>query len=442
MNRASRPAIVERALVVAGLAFFLVWTTHGDLTRPLPGGQVLALALLAGLAAALVVARVALAVSGPQARAWLASARAPAVLLAVAFVAAAPRVFAAQGPPDYPALERQALVESHRMLTTGNYRPTTFERPSALLYAQTAAGGALFLGGVYIDRWREVKAVQPQDLALVARLLNAGFALATAFLLVVVGGQRDARAGWFAALLFALSPLAWTATNSATEDALATLAALAAWWAITSVARLERADQGQLLALVLAGMLVGVATGIRPSLILLAIPLVWVLARRPARPAWHWGLLAVPVAAGYLIAVPYAVAELPALLNAGGAALRQYGFGADRSIALLLWQQAPVAAGIVARRESALALTAGLGLLTALTFRFARNGKWTWEPLPHTGLLLSYLLPAGVLFALQLQPSARLLLPIEPFLALLGGQFLTNSWVTARRPRRLRIKSS
>ena len=115
------------------------------------------------------------------------------------------------------------------MLTSGDYRPRTFERPSALLYLQTAAAIPGFLGGVSVDRWRFVQDMQPGDLATPARLLNALLGL-LAIALAYRAGERlyGRRAGLLAAALLTASPLAWSTARTATEDALATVACLAA----------------------------------------------------------------------------------------------------------------------------------------------------------------------------------------------------------------------
>lgn len=439
MNRLARRAFVERALVVVGIVLFLVWTTHGDLTSGLPGGQRLALGLLAALAVLLALAWWAL--GREHAGAWqrLAASRGSGIVLVLLLAAAIPRTVAAMGPTAYPDLERQALIASHRMLTTGDYRPATFARPSALLYAQTAAGSALFIGGVYVDRWREIKAVQPEDLALVARLLNLAAALATAALLLRLAGDQNARAGYFAALLFAISPLGWSATSAATEDAWVALLALGVWWAITRLMQPIPEHRARVLALVRAGALLGFAAGVRPSLLLLGSPLVLALVARPGRPVWHWGALVMAIAGGVLVAVPYAVAALPTLLDAAGAALRGYKLGPEESVGAVFWQQLPVVTSNVARQDTVLALTAALGLLTWIIFRLTGNRHW--RQLPYTGLLLTYLIPAGVLVLLQAYPTARLLLPLQPFLALLGGQFLANCWDAPRQPRQRRGRS-
>ena len=225
---------LDLALVVSVAALWLIWTSHGDLTRGVLGGQAAALALLGIIIAGLALTR--LAIIGTLTRLWgqLRIDPSPAVLALLLLVAVAPRLPGVPSPgfdlARYAPLEQQALGEAWRMLTTGDYRPQTFERPSALLYLQTAAGAVNFLAGVSVDRWRALSAVQPADLATPARLLNALLGVATVALVYLTGRRLyGRRAGLLAAALLALSPLAWLAARVATEDALAALVGLAAF---------------------------------------------------------------------------------------------------------------------------------------------------------------------------------------------------------------------
>lgn len=417
----------DRGLVGAVLALWLLWTSHGDLTRAVPGGQPLALASVTGLVALLALARLALA--GTPRRWWRAVRAAPApLLLALLLLAAvAPRLVGPHATaPRYGDVERQALNEARRMLTTGDYRPHTFARPSALLYLQTAAGGVAFIVGVSSDRWRAVEAVQPADLAPAARLLDLLLALLTIALVYAVG-RRDGnrRAGLLAAALLAASPLAWTAARAATEDALVALVGLAAFWAVGVVTREER---GRLAPSLLAALSIGFATGVRPSLFLLTVPFLAVLLlRRAVRPKpWGWGLLLAAGLAGYLLAVPYALAALPALLDASAVALREYDLRATPGTLVVLARRLPTALLLLAREDPLLALTGGGGALLAISRLGARHPSQVSRS--DGPLLLAFLVPTALLLLSRRQLDARQFLPYAPFLALLGGAFLDAAW--------------
>jgi hypothetical protein len=455
---------LDLALVVSATALWLIWTSHGDLTRGVPGGQTAALAVLGLIVAGLALAR--LAIIGTLARLWgrLRVDPSPAVLALLLLIAVAPRLPGVPSPgfdlARYAPLEQQALGEAWRMLTTGDYRPQTFARPSGLLYLQTAAGAVNFLAGVSVDRWRALGAVQPGDLVTSAHLLNALLGIATVALVYLTGRRLyGRRAGLLAAALLALSPLAWLAAHVATEDALAALIGLAAFeLGARSAEQDERGarsaergtgnDDAPVAApsssvvprsafrapRLVGALLLGVAAGVRPSLALLAVPFVLglLLAGRPRPAPWAWGLLVVAALAGYLLAVPYVIAELPRWLDTGATAASEYQLRAEPGTIGFAARQLPAAIGLLAREETLLGLTGGLGALLALV----RRGR------PDL-LLLSFLVPAGLLLLLHRGLDARHFVPYGPFLALLGGAALDSAWslVAMRsRPARRRRK--
>ncbi|HET8626874.1 MAG TPA: glycosyltransferase family 39 protein [Thermomicrobiales bacterium] len=446
--RRAAPRALDVALVLAAAALYLAWVSHGDLTGTLPGGSTVAYAVLGGLVAALAVAR--LAATGALARLRVAARADPAPwLLATIVLAALALRLAPLAPPAAPDLarERAALAATQHILTTGDFTPPTFAVPSLLLYLQTAAGSAAFLLGVSAGRWQEVGALHPADLAASARLLNALLGALTVALVYVAGRRLyGRRAGLLAALLLAVSPLAWLAARAATGDALATLAGIAAF--LVGVGSREsavgstgfrRPPRSTTARPVLpsavcrppSAVLLGVAAGVRPALALLAVPLLIVaLTRRPRPPAWGWGLLAGGMVVGYLIAVPYALAGLPGWLDAGAAAAREYDLRVAPGTLGLLVRQIPAALLLLARQDPLTALVGGAGALLAL----ARRGR------PDL-LLLAFLVPSGALLLLHRDLLAWQFAPYVPFLALLGGTALDAGWTLlagGMRPRRTR----
>jgi hypothetical protein len=175
-------------------------------------------------------------------------------------------------------------------------------------------------------------------------------------------------------------------------------------------------------------LLLGVAAGVRPSLALLAVPFVLGLlfAGRPRPAPWAWGLLLLAALAGYLLAVPYAIAELPRWLDTGATAAREYQLRAEPGTIAFAARQVPAAIGLLARQETLLGLAGGLGALLALI----RRGR------PDL-LLLSFLVPAGLLLILHRDLDSRHFVPYGPFLAVLGGAALDSAWslvATRSRP--------
>jgi asparagine N-glycosylation enzyme membrane subunit Stt3 len=339
-------------------------------------------------------------------------------------------------------------------VTTGQFRPATFTHTSALLYLQTASGAATFLLGASSDRWHDVSAIQPADLATPAHALNALLGLLTIALVYATGRRLDnPRAGLLAATLLACSPLAWRAAHVADESALAALAAILALWGIaergvriadsaspdapaihpgsawTSINPQTTLHTPQFLA----AFLLGLAAGIRPALLLLVGPLALALWWRGRMRVATVGLLLAAGVVGFLVAVPYALAALPALLDAGAGAARDYDLRVAPGTLALLVRQLPDGALLFSRAAPLLALFGGVGALIAL-LRRQRSDL----------LVLVALVPGLLLVLLHRRLDAWQFMSYTPFLALLGGLALDTGWTnfaarqrgaTRRKPR-------
>lgn len=255
----------------------------------------------------------------------------------------------------------------------------------------------------------------PADLATGARLLNALLSLLTVALVHAVASRLyGRRAGLLAAGLLALSPLAWATAWTAAEDALAALVALAAFWSIAQVGdgwgrgtakppgapSLPRglpssaSDLRSYSAFRAphAAFMLGFAAGVRPALTALAAPLLLALWwRRAARPRGAaWGGALITLVAGYLVAVPYAIAALPTLLDAAAVAAREYELRPAPAALALLARNVPAALATLAGADPLLALLGGLGTVWAL----GRRGRADL-------LLLAFLVPFGLLLLLR-----------------------------------------
>jgi hypothetical protein len=436
--------VPRSAFVIAALALYLLWLGRGELGW-LPGGPWLALAGWGAVTALLLV--VWLWRVGHLVRWWAALRARPsgALLIAILLVATIPRL--APMPDSTPTptaltAEHDALGAAHRMLTTGQFRPATFARPSALLYLQTATGAVAFLLGVSADRWHDVAAVQPTDLATPAHLLNTLLGLLTIALVYATGRRLyNPRTGLLAAALLALSPLAWRAAHVADESALAALAAVLALWGSVECGHGWRnaqmnsvpANVASTSRCLAAAFLLGLATGIRPALLLLTAPLALALWWRGRLRIATAGLLLAASGAGFLVAAPYALAALPALLDAGAAAARDYDLRVAPGTLALFVRHLPAGTLLFSRAEPLLALLGGCGALVAL-LRHQRGDL----------LVLAALVPGLLFMLLHHTLDAWQFMPYTPYLALLGGLALDEGWThfatrqrgtTGRKPR-------
>ncbi|MGN6697420.1 MAG: glycosyltransferase family 39 protein [Thermomicrobiales bacterium] len=466
---ASTFGVARVAFVSAALVLYLLWLGRGELGW-LPGGQWAALGGWAVLAALLLV--IWLWRAGYLARWWAVVHVAPsgALLIVIVLIAAVPRLVALPGaapPPMALAAEQEALGEARRMVTTGQFRPVTFARPSALLYLQTASGAAAFLLGASNDRWHDVSAMQPADLATPAHLLNALLGLLTIALVYATSRRLySPRAGLLAAALLACSPLAWRAAHVADESTLAALAAMLALWGIVDCglrianwweSRHWLFEEGTALSrqnpqsppargfpvhiphCLVAAFLLGLATGIRPALLLLVAPLVLALWWGGRMRVAIVGLLLTAGVVGFLVAAPYALAALPAMLDASASTARGYDLRVTPGTLALLVRHVPDGALLFSRAEPLLALLGSVGALIALLRR--QRGDW---------LVLAALVPGLLLVLLHRSLDAWQFIPYTPFLALLGGLALDTGWTslaahphsTARRKQRSRKRPS
>ena len=455
---------VRIAFVSAALVLYLLWLGRGELGW-LPGGQWATLGGWAALTA--LVLMIWLWRGGYLARWWAAVRVAPggALLIVILLIAMIPRLVALSGaapPPAALAAEQEALGEARRMVTTGQFRPATFARPSALLYLQTASGAAAFLLGASSDRWHDVSAIQAADLATPAHVLNALLGLLTIASVYATSRRLySPRAGLLAAALLACSPLAWCAAHVADESTLAALAAIFALWGSAEcgpgtrlrVANAESRDEqretpvGSVAGRVehiphclVAAFLLGLATGIRPALLLLVAPLVLALWWGGRMRVATVGLLLAAGGMGILVAAPYALAALPAVLDAGASAARDYDLRIAPGTLALLARHVPDEALLFSRAEPLLALVGGVGALIALLRR--QRGDL---------LVLAALVPGLLLVLLHRHLDAWQFMPYTPFLALLGGLALDTGWTnfaarqhgaTRRKPRARKRRSA
>ncbi|MGN6810449.1 MAG: hypothetical protein ACTHMP_06210, partial [Thermomicrobiales bacterium] len=130
---------------------------------------------------------------------------------------------------------------------------------------------------------------------------------------------------------------------------------------------------------------------------------------------------------------------LPAVLDAGASATRDYDLRVAPGTLALLVRHVPEGALLFSRAEPLLALLGSVGALIALLRR--QRGDW---------LVLAALVPGLLLVLLHRSLDAWQFIPYTPFLALLGGLALDTGWTslaahphsTARRKQRSRKRPS
>jgi 4-amino-4-deoxy-L-arabinose transferase-like glycosyltransferase len=403
--------------------------------------------------------------TGAPRRWWAAVRHAPGgmLLVGVLLVAVPPRMVVMPGvapSATMRAAEGEALGEARRMLVTGDFHPRTLAQPAILLALQTATGALTFLLGVSAGRWGEIHAVGAADLAPAARSLNAALGVATVALVCVAGRRLfGGRAGLLAGALLALSPLAWITAYAATGEALAAFVALLAFAGIAGGLgapaipaeaighRHERvAPKPRMPRSLAAAFAVGVATGVRPTLLLLAAPLIAIALTRGNRERASGGASLLAGVIGYLATGTAVLTALPTSLDATGRAVQGYELGVAPATLALLLRHLPAAVAILGRADPLLTLLGGLGALVWVAGGVSGTATAGRRADPRQGLLLLTFLGLSLLLMLLRRTlEVGQFAVYGPFLALLGGVALddmSRAMAGSGRVRRRRQRGS
>lgn len=354
--------------------------------------------------------------------------------------------------PDEPNVVDHAVAT----LKTGDWNPHWFIYPSGYHYLQVGVMAAHLLYGIATGIYTS-PADLPDSTATIttapqaylwARGTTVLWGLLSVFLVYALGKRlQGPAAGLCGALLLAFSPLHAEHSRYVTTDVpMAALTLLALYLALEV---LERGGAGRAF---LAGLVVGVAGGFKYNAVVSLLPLLLALALRTVRldaprpgsrrPPSLWpplgrffggelALALLGIVLGFLLACPYALADLPTFLDDLGYETHIYRFGGEQGIirtyevggvllppwlayAHALWEDSPGAA------------LAGLG---GLILALVRRRKPELVLLCFLAAYYFFLCSYGTIFV-------RNILPALPPLAVLGGVFLAQGarWLAERRP--------
>lgn len=308
--------------------------------------------------------------------------------------------------------ELQKVGPIERMAASGTLNPGYFLHPSLLLY--------LSYGVWHLGTTTLFPDLAPYHQIILAGRTVSALAGSVSVLLVFLIARRvlaGAQAA-FAALLFALLPLAVTTSRYMKEDAL--LTALVLGVVLLTLLSVER-KSGWMLAL--AGVLAGCAsaakyTGVLSVCVVLAAP--WLQANGTGNwvsRAWiKWALIAVVlIPVGFIMCTPYAILDLTTFLKDFGFESRHMTRGHTSGIDpwsqlwMFHWRRSVV--------PGVSLVVAGMALLGAGMAIRLRDRHLLFM----LGLVLLFYLPAEFVKAKPAPQFERYVVPILPFLSILAA---------------------
>lgn len=333
--------------------------------------------------------------------------------------------------PDEPAVVDRALA----MLRTGDYNPHSFIYPTLYTYLQFLVYVAHFLWGVSQGVYRNLAdlptsthiATWATGFYIWGRCLTAVLGAATVFLVYRMGARLYGQgAGLAGALFLAFSLLHSEHSHYITVDVPAAFFSALAFVFIVELfvrGRSERRENLRWIYL-LGGLSVGLAVGTKYNAVVIIVPFLLAHLLSAPRRDWLSGNLFAGlalIAVGFLASSPFAVAGLPQFLDDVASIIYHYKFaghlGYEGSNNWLYYMNYFWSA------ETAASLMGAGGILLCFFRRSRRDILVLLFPLLYFAGLSQY----KVNFL-------RNLLPVIPFLSLLGGIFLAEvvGWFSRR----------
>ena len=319
--------------------------------------------------------------------------------------------------------EPEVMVRAVRMMKTGDLNPHFFDYPTLYMYVQAVVATARFLFGAMRGEWASLAQAPHEAFYVWGRAVTAIAGTATVWMLYCVGMRWGRRTALLAAVMLAVMPLHVRESQFVLTDVPVTFLVM-----LTVLLSLRAHERGTAWAFALAGAGAGLAAATKyTGGVAIAIPLVACLMTPGLRPSRSLAALWIAGAAlfAFLAAAPYALLDLPVFLNQFARLSSEYR---------LTQPPAPPAETYLKHLRNAyqwpgsIIVIAGLALGLFRTMMGPDRLKWavaTIFPL----LYFRFIANQNIVFA-------RYLLPLLPFLSLLGAAAIV---ATLDRLRRLRL---
>jgi 4-amino-4-deoxy-L-arabinose transferase-like glycosyltransferase len=345
--------------------------------------------------------------------------------LVLALVAAALLRFWAlsQGVPfSVQVDEPEVMVRAVGMVKTGDLNPHFFDYPSLYIYLQAILAVARFVVGAMQGEWSSLAQAPNEAFYLWGRALTALMGTATVWMLFHIAMRWGARTALLATVMFAVMPLHVRESHFVLTDVPVTFFVM-----LTLLMSLRANERSTVWAFALAGAAAGLAGATKYNGVLAVLIPLLACAMTPAvRPSRVVAMLWIVAAmiATFLIVAPYTLIDLPTFLNQFARLSAEYRTPGtfDDPVWLIYLKHLRNALG----RPGSLIVIAGVTLGLFKTAAGPDRMKWalvTIFPLIYFRFISNQTLFFG-----------RYLLPLLPFLSLLGAAAIVEIVRQLRRP--------
>lgn len=305
--------------------------------------------------------------------------------------------------------EPEVLLRAVRMMKTGDFSPHFFDYPTLYMYLQALVAVGRFLFGAMRGEWAGLAQAPPEAFYLWGRALTATLGTATVWIVYHAGLRWGRRVALLAAVMFAVMPLHVRESHFVLTDVPVTFFVM-----LTLLLSLRAHERSTLAAFAFAGAAAGLAGATKYNgALALFLPLLtcaFTPAVRPSRLAAAT-IVVVSMVAGFLVAAPYSLLDLPTFLNQFARLSGEYraALAAPEPIWIIYLKHLRNAYGYPGSAIVIAGLAVGLWKIATGPDRF----KWTIVtvfPIVYFRFISNQHIFYG-----------RYLLPLLPFLALLGA---------------------
>ena len=360
--------------------------------------------------------------------------RSTATLAAIMIVAAVLRFWSLGAGIPYAIGddEPQVMNRSVGMVRTGDFNPHFYDYPSLYLYVQAAVVVARFIAGATTGEWTSLAQAETRDFYLWGRAVTAALGTATVALVYLIGMRWGTRHALLAAGLLAVMPLHVRESHFVLTDVPVTF-----FVTLTMLLSLRAHEAPRASAYAWAGVAAGLAAATKyTGGVALLLPLIAVWMTPATKPSRFAGALAAigGAAAGFLLAAPYTLLDLPGFLNGYAKLMGSYtgrppgeapGLTYLKHLRMALWW------------PGFLAMIGGVIFAIVRAIRGPGRVRWT----------LAVVFPIFYFWLLSKQTLVfgRYLLPLVPFVcvlaatAIVSGVSLLRRFSIPRLPRTLLI---
>jgi 4-amino-4-deoxy-L-arabinose transferase-like glycosyltransferase len=331
-----------------------------------------------------------------------------------------------QGIPFSVGIDEPEVMErAVRMMKTADFNPRFFDYPSLYIYMETVVSVFRFLVGAMGGRWAALSQATTADFYLWGRMLTAALGTATVALLYAAGRRWGREVALLSAAMLAVMPLHVRESHFTLTDVPATF-----FVTLTFLLALRAQERGTLGAFVLAGMASGLAAATKYNgVVVMLIPVMAAAGLDGATPARRMRTIAAIAASAFLAflaGAPYTLLDLPNFLNQFARLASEYRvrpLGAEPAWIVYL-KHLRIALGW----SGSLLVLTGLGAGIYAILRGPDRLRWA-IPVMFAVAYFYFVSHQSLVFA-------RYLLPIVPFLSLVGawGLMVLVRWTAAGIP--------